>query len=93
MKNRNKGQIPEEYIDIEAKAQPIEVDVPIVVHATLHTRDGADLCVNDPDAAMMSTQFPAEACLTVYQNGIPVTTTVKQLVEEVLLSIKGEVKE
>ena len=25
MKNRNKGQIPEEYIDIEAKAQPIEV--------------------------------------------------------------------
>ena len=90
MKNRNKGQIPEEYIDIEAKAHPIEVDIPIVVHATLHTSDGSDLCVNDPDAAMMSTQFPAEACLTVYQNGIPVTTTVKQLVEEVLLSIKGE---
>ena len=93
MKNRNKGQSPEEYIDIEAKAQPIEVDVPIIVHATLHTSDGSDLCVNDPDAAMMSTQFPAEACLTVYQNGIPVTTTIKQLVEEVLLSIKGEVKE
>ena len=93
MKNRNKGQIPEEYIDIEAKAAPIEVDVPIIVHATLHTSDGSDLCVNDPDAAMMSAQFPTERVLTVYHNGAPEVTTVKQLVEEVLLSIKGEVKE
>lgn len=90
MKNYNKDQVPDESVYLKAETQPIKVDVPIIIHTRLQSGDGAVISAVDPDAAMMSEQFPREYCLTVYQSGAPVVTTVKQLVEEVLLSIKGE---
>ena len=46
----------------------------------------------DHDAMSMSQKFPTEPCLTVYQNGIPTTMSVKQLVKETLLQIQGELE-
>lgn len=90
MKNYNKDQVPEDSVYIETKTEPIEVDVPIIIHAKLQNADGRVISAVDPDAAMMSEQYPESKVLTVYHNGVPEVCTVKQLVEEVLLSIKGE---
>ena len=90
MKNYNKDQVPDESVYLEAETQPIKVDVPIIIHAKLQNADGSVISAVDPDAAMMSEQYPESKVLTVYHNGVPEVCTVKQLVEEVLLSIKGE---
>ena len=41
----------------------------------------------DHDAMSMSQKFPNEKIITVYQNGIPTTMSVKQLIQETLLQV------
>jgi hypothetical protein len=45
----------------------------------LKTVNGQDIQAVDPDAQDMSEQFPEDLIITVYQNGIPVTLSLTQL--------------
>lgn len=45
----------------------------------LKTINGQDIQAVDPDAQDMSVQFPGDLIITVYQNGIPVTLSLTQL--------------
>ena len=47
----------------------------------LKTINGQDLQAIDPDAQDMSIQFPEDMIITVYQNGIPVTLSLTQLLK------------
>lgn len=41
----------------------------------------------DHDAMSMSQQFPEESFITVYENGIPTTLSVKQLISDTLIHV------
>lgn len=88
MKN---GNIPEEdeCLYVEQPQYPAERSI----MTTLKTAEGSPAIVVDPDAVAMSKQYPSENITVVYHNGIPTVMSVRQLVEEALISIQGKVSE
>ena len=40
---------------------------------------------------LMSQEFPNDRFITVYQNGMPATMTVNELVRDVILSVFGNI--
>lgn len=43
------------------------------------------------DAMLMSQEFPNDRFITIYQNGMPATMTVNELVRDVILSVFGNI--
>lgn len=74
---------------VSRKPQPEEQQI---IRVNLLDTDKNLMIPNDVDAMVMSQQFPDEKCLTIYHNGIPEVYTVKQLIKETMLQIKGEVE-
>lgn len=74
---------------VSRKPQPEEQQI---IRVNLLDTDKNLMIPNDVDAMVMSQQFPEEKCLTIYHNGIPEVYTVKQLIKETMLQIKGEVE-
>lgn len=79
----------------EFKSPTIVTSTTFPDEMVLKVRLEADTALDrvDPDAISMSIQFPEDRVLVVYHNGMQEVVSVKQLVKETILSIKGEVKE
>lgn len=49
--------------------------------------DVAPISAGERDAMLLSREFPGESFLTVYNNGIPCTLSVNELIKDVMISI------
>ena len=89
MKTRNK---PAEFVTLKIDTQSTQLTPDDIISILMgkDTFDSTNVAV-DADAAAMSKQYPNEPIITVYQNGIPTTMSVKQLITDTLISVLGKV--
>jgi len=52
--------------------------------------DAAPISAGEKDAMIMSQEFPEDAFVTVYANGIPTTLSVTELVRDTVISILAQ---
>lgn len=67
--------------------QPRQVPEEKIIHVCLQTDDDQAVVAVDPDAMEMSKMYPTEPIITVYQNGIPTTMSVRQLITDTMLRV------
>jgi hypothetical protein len=83
---KSKKNVPSRINDIVVKPQ--KVDPAKIIHVCLETNDDDSAVVAvDPDAMQMSMMYPGEPIITVYNNGIPTTMSVKQLITDTMLQV------
>lgn len=88
MKTRNK---PAEFVTLKIDSQSFTPEDIISILMGKDSFSSTDVAVDaDADAIALSKQYPNEAVITVYQNGIPTTMTVKQLFTDTLISVLGK---
>ena len=78
-------KVKSEYRDIAVKPQQVAPEK--IIHVCLQTEDDSQIVAVDPDAMQMSKMYPTEPIITVYQNGIPTTMSVKQLITDTMLRV------
>ena len=86
MKTRNK---PAEFVTLKIDSQSFTPEDIISILMGKDSFPSTNVAV-DADAVALSKKYPNEAVITVYQNGIPTTMTVKQLFTDTLISVLGK---
>lgn len=81
----SKKKVVSDFNDIVVKPQ--KVDPAKIIHVCLQTEDDHQIVAVDPDAMEMSKMYPGEPIITVYNNGIPTTMSVKQLITDTILQV------
>ena len=89
MKSRNK---PAEFQTFKTTEFRPDKNEKIIRISLQDAEEGNPLQVIDQDAISMSAQFPEEPIITVYQNGAPVTMSVRDLITDTLISVLARVE-
>lgn len=78
-------KVKSEYGDIVVKPRRIPEEK--IIRVCLQTEGDQQIVTVDPDAMEMSKMYPNEPIITVYQNGIPTTMSVQQLIKDTMLRV------